>query len=348
MFFLKRSLYLIIYYVVVATFTCLSFSALLTSYASTEVIQNGLTKNALQFNIHTGAAGASSDLKNKHLIERLEQGSDSFVLYKDQDNYYAKSVYLHQAKLPFPLDHGPSPDSLPANQILLDRGLMNNTIVRDGQPYFYYQGQAYPVFDSFVWVNSYMHRNSNILITLDPEKPAYGPYSIDGISETDLNALLGQWMSEQPEAFSYSIEPAVAGFMDRFMLALRDQAFIVIVFGIALLLMMLSTLGTTMSWVQSKTDEIQARHLVGANAWQIRFWLLREYAVVLLLSFIIGNVLAWLIAKWGIFHELIREVTLLGSLLALLFCMIIGTLTALISTSRYDKRKRTRKKVVLP
>ncbi|GGN94037.1 ABC transporter permease [Saccharibacillus kuerlensis] len=348
MFFIKKSLYLIVYYIVVATFTCLAFSSLLTSYANTKVLQNGLSDNSLQFVINTGTAGAVSDLTNEQLIKQLEKNTDSFLLYKDEDNFFAKSVYLHNAELPFPMDSGQSLDTFQPNSIVLDRSLMNNTTVRDGKYYFSYQGRSYEVLDSFAWINKYMYRDSNLFVSLNLEKPAFGSYSIDGISESNLESLLSLWTAERPEAFSFSITPAVSGFMDRFVLTMRDQAFIIMVFGVALLLMMLSTLGTTLSWVQAKKDEIQARHLVGANAGQIRFWLLKEYWIVLLLSFFIGNGLAWLIAKWGVFHELIREVTLFGSLISFLFCLAIGTLTALISTSRYDKRKRIRKKVVLP
>lgn len=349
MYLIKRSLYLIIFYIAVALFTCLSFSSLITSYADTKVIQNGLTKNAVQLVIAPDSSGAVSSLTNEQFIERLKEKSKTFVLFKDEDNLYAKSTYLHHVKFPLlaDSDRSQSPELFPENHVILDDSLMTSTTVRNDKRLFLYQGRSYEVLDSFVWVNKYMYRDSNIFLSLDLERPAYGTFLIDGISESNLDHLLSKWHSERPEDFVYTVRPSVSGFLDRLILSLRDQAFIVMVFGICMLLMMISTLGTTLSWVQAKKDEIQARHLVGASSVQLRFWLLRQYSCILLFSFILGNILAWLIAKWGIFDSLIRDVTLFGSFVSLLFCFVIGILTALISTARYDKRMRTRKKGVL-
>lgn len=347
MFWIKRSLYLVIFYIAVALFTCLAFSAFLESYANTAVLQNGLTKDAMRVEILPGKAGAVSDLKNKELIEQFEQKSDWFVLYKDEDNPYGKATYLHHAKLPLLKDQADSPELLPKDHVILDESLLSSTTIRGDERFFLYQSRSYKVLDTFVRAQRYIHWDSNVFVSLDPARPAYGFYSIDGISKADLESLLGSWQAQRPEAFSYSVKPVISGVKDRLQIALQDQALVAMGFGVCMLLMMLSTLGTTLSWVQAKKDEIQARHLVGAYAAQIRFWLLREYWMVLLFSFAVGGILAWLVAKWGVFNTMIQEVTPLGSFVSLLFCFVIGTLTALIATVRYDRKSRGRKKVAL-
>ncbi|OWA35337.1 hypothetical protein B9G55_11845 [Saccharibacillus sp. O16] len=347
MFWIKRSLYLMIFYIAVALFTCLAFSAFLESYTNTAVLQDGLTKDAMRVEILPGHSGADSDLKNEEFIRQLEQKANSFVLYKDEDNPYGETLYLHHRKLPMLADQADSPERLPKDHAILDENLLSSTTIRGDKRFFLYQSHSYEVLDTFVRQDKSIHWDHNVFVSLDPARPAYGFYSIDGIPKSDLESLLGSWQAQRPEAFTYSVKPVISGIKDRLQIALQDQALVAMGFGVCMLLMMLSTLGTTLSWVQAKKDEIQARHLVGAYAAQIRFWLLRQYWMVLLLSFVIGSLLAWLIAKWGIFDTLIREVTLFGSFVSLLFCFVIGTLTALIATVRYDRKSRGRKKVAI-
>ncbi|KOY14202.1 ABC transporter permease [Paenibacillus xylanivorans] len=332
---IKRSIYIIIYYIAVGTFTTLSFSALLTSYANTQTLQNGLTQESIYFSIQ---AEHAPSVKVNQLLDELKKQSSSFLLYKDEGNSYAKSIYLHNYIFPMMTSSERQITSIPPGNVILDKSLLNNTVIHENDLFFLYNGKYYKVKDSFIWINKYINIDSKFFVALEQDQISSGQYSVDGINLTKLEVALNEL--NQKTSISYSIIPATQSYTERIRLALQDQAFIVIVFAVSLLLMLLSIFGTTVSWIQSRRDELRTRHLVGATASDLRKWLLKEYWPLLLFSFTIGCVLAWVIAKMEIFNAIIKEVSVWGSLLSFLFCLIIGTLTAIISIYRYGYKNR--------
>jgi len=332
--FVKRSLYLIIYYVVVTAFTCLSFSAFFASYTSTKVLQDGLTSESLKFSIMDEQAlenNSSAELTNQTLIQQIESNSNSFLLYKGKETSSVRNVYLNQFSLPLPMKNGQKVQKMPEHSIILDHDLLHSTFDQNGESYFSYRGQDYKVIGSFDKENKYIYRNSSLFVSFPLEESAIGEYTVEGVSRETLGTILNKITAEDP-SLSYSIRPMISGFKDRMILALRDQTFVAIVFGISIFLIVLSTLGTTLAWLQSKRDEIQARSLVGANQNDIRLWLIKEYLIVLAISFLIGNILAQWVVKSGSFYEIIPETTVTGSFFSLLFFFLIGTCTVLFST----------------
>jgi len=341
----KKSLYLIIYYIAVATFTALSFSTILTSYKNTQFLQDGLTQNSLYFSIQENS---NSGVSVGQVIEALEQHSNSFLIYKDLGNHYAKSIYLNQYSFPLKTLGEQPIDSIQPGQIILDQSLLNNAIIKDGTPQFLYNGKHYVILESFTWINKYINIDSRFFVALTQEESAIGNYSIDGVTQSNLKTALDQLSKNNP--ISYSIHSATQSFQERFQLVLQDQSFVMIIFAVALLLMTLSIFGTTISWIQSRKDELRIRHLVGATSTNLRMWLLKEYWILLSFSFVIGVFIAWLIVRWGMFSAIIQEVTLMGIFISFIFCSVLGTLTALLSTYRkfYNNWRNTKEEVLLP
>ncbi|MGE7093782.1 FtsX-like permease family protein [Lysinibacillus sp. NPDC048646] len=344
MTFFNRSIYIIIYLVAVSTFTCLAFSSILTSYENTKNLQNGLSENSIQVSIQSNMG--ETNLTNNDMLDKLVNASDSFLLYKELGTYYGKEIYLHNTIFPFETASNRKDINFFIDSIIIDQALLNNTITKNDTQYFLFKGKYYEVIDSFIKVKKDINQDSSFFTALNIQDSLIGNYVIDGIPKQTLENILNEFVATFNGDLTYSIDSLSLNFKDRISLVFKDQILIIFILLLTILLIVMNTIGTIIAWIDSRKDEIKTRYLVGASSFQIQFWLLKEYWLILISSFLIGTIAAIIVFNFGFLNYLIKEVNIYGIFISLCFCFFIGTLTAIISiTYHYTKKSSIRKDV---
>lgn len=326
---LKKSLYIIIYYITVAVFSCLAFSSLVVSFEKTNQLQDGLGIESLQVNIQEQEIDESSNsnFKTADLIESLKEISISpFIMYKDTGTPHGKEFYVHNSKLPLVKENA---ENIP-NTVYLDKSFEKNSIEKKNNHYFIYKSIPYKVVGIYEQQRKNINQNSVFLAAMDITANGLGMYYIDGIHPSDMNKVVEHL--ENREIFvDATIIPMKKTMKERITLVAKDQAVVLILLIVTLILIGMNTIGVTINWILSRNDEIYVRYLVGGTTRKINWWLLKEYWLILIFSFVIGFILAMMLLKIGIFKYVVSEIDRYGIGLAFVFCLIIGTLTKIIS-----------------
>ncbi|UTR16780.1 hypothetical protein MM221_09820 [Salipaludibacillus sp. LMS25] len=328
---LKKSLYIIAYYSLVATFSCLAFSSIIESYEKTAILPDGLSADSLRLEIHSDEQDEGKLATTAQLIDQLRaQSGQSFLLYKEVDKRFGKSFFLHEHELPIStVDWQKLSAEKPV--ALLDLSIKHHAIEREGKKYFSYKNKDYEVMDLFIPRESVIDFNRSFLISLDQTANILGVYDIDGLSASTVSQALTALQEDIP-SLMFDLHPLQPTFKERLTHVVQDQLIIIIMLSVTIIFIGMSTIGTTMAWIDSRRDEIYARYLVGARFRDVQWWLLKEYLLVLGGSFAIGAICAFLLISSDMFNKVVTLFDGRGLITALIFCLIIGTLTLLLAT----------------
>ncbi|MED3646644.1 FtsX-like permease family protein [Halalkalibacterium halodurans] len=327
---LKKSLYIIAYYIVVATFSCLAFSSLIDSYEQTATLPDGLSPDSLRITIYLEEADKELLTTDQFIEQLMSQGDQPFLLYKDVDMAYGKFFYLQQRDLPVSkVDWMQAYEDQPV--AVLDHAMKHNIIEKGEKKYFRYNNQDYEVIDLFTPKNHVMELERSFFISLDPTTNIAGVYNIDGLSPNTVNQALMSLQEEVP-ALLFEINPLQPTMKERIEYVLEDQFIVIIILIVTISFIGMSTIGITSAWIDSRRDEIFARYLVGARFKDIQWWLLREYLIVLTGSFTIGAICALLLVSVNAFDKVVTVFDGRGLMTSLAFCLTIGTSTLIIAS----------------
>lgn len=333
---IKRSIYIIIYYVTVAAFSCLSFSSLVVSFEKTGSLPDGLSSESLQITIQSSDEASISNVTTGSFIKTIKEMTNTpFVMHKDTGTPNGKEFYVYKKKLPL-VNYKPISNNTAI--IYLDTSLKNNSISMDGKNYFIYKNTTYEVVGTYKRQRKNINQNSAFFASMDVNAGITGSYYIDGISSEDMFRVMEKLRNDDT-SIEVGVVPMRQTLKERMTLVVKDQTVVIILLVITFFLIGISTIGTTMGWINSRKDEIYARYLVGGTFKNIQWWLLKDYWMILLVSFTIGLFISYIIIKINIFNYVVNEIDIYGILFAFIFCFILGTLTELIS-SLWDYRKK--------
>lgn len=327
---LKKSFYIIAYYMVVATFSCLAFSSLINSYERTAILPDGLSANSLRVTIQS----AEEEIEKRtagNLIEELESKSNRpFLLFKEVDMAYGKYFYLHQHDLPVStVDWDQVPKEQPV--AVLDKAMIHNVTEKNGKKYFRYNSRDYEVMDLFTPKEVMTELERSFFISLDPTINITGVYDIDGLSLNTVRQALISLQKDIP-SLHFEVNPLHPSMKERIDYVIEDQMVIVVMLLVTMIFIGMSTIGTTTAWIDSRRDEIYARYLVGARFKDIQWWLLKDYLFVLIGSFAAGAVIAFLLIAVNAFDKVVNAFDERGLMVAFVFCLFIGILTLVTAT----------------
>lgn len=324
---LKKSLYIIIYYLTVATFSCLAFSSLVVSFEETNQLQDGLSIESLQVYIQEFDESPDSNFKTVELIESMKENSeDSFIVYKDTGTPHGKEFYVHNSDLPLVKERV---ENTP-NTVYLDQSFENNSIEKDNNRFFIYKSTPYKVVGTYEQQRKSLNQNSAFLAAMDLHANGTGRYYIDGVKLSDMYKVIEQ-LEDRQIFVDATIVPMKKTIKERLTLVAKDQTIVLILLIVTFILIGMNTIGVTINWIHARNDEIYVRYLVGGTARKINWWLLKEYWLIVIVSFAVGFILALMIVKVGIFEYVVSKIDSYGIALAFVFCFIIGTLTKIIS-----------------
>lgn len=320
-----------------ATFTCLSFSALSESYDNTGILQNGLSEDSLIVSI--SAENGESTATTGSFLEVLGASeAQSFLVYKDIGSHYGIEFFLKNKTFPLPIQTDEK--NLSTNQpiIILDQSLLHNTVIRNGKAYFLYKNEQYEVMGNYQRKEKNVNQDSSFFATMDQEADSTGTYYIDGLSYQEVSNAFKK-LKQKDQTLDFAMFPLQINFQDRISLVVQDQAVIVILLVVTFFLIAINTISTTIAWLDARRDESYARFLVGATFNNVQWWLLKEYWLILAGSFAFGLIISYGIIKSGIFRYVVTNLNIYGVGLALLFCFVLGTLTEIISTFWKQRKK---------
>lgn len=331
----KKSIYIIIYYIAVAAFSCLAFSALLNSYKATGILQDGLGDESLQVSI-VSPSGESSMTTGQFVDELLAMNPSPFLLYKDNGSNYGVEYSIHNRELPFSVKTISRDEESPV--MILDEALLHNTATQNGDKIFLYKSKPYHVIATFDKQEKNINQDSSFYASLDKQADVTGTYYIDGLEAEEITKTLDTLVSGNTE-LNYQMLPLKKTVKERVALVIQDQALVVILLAATLFLIAINTIGTTLAWIHSRNDEIYARYLVGATFKNLQWWLLKDYWLIVAGSFAAGLAVSFIIVQSGVFNYVVNDLNIIGIAIALVFCLILGTMTEIISTL-WDYRKK--------
>lgn len=334
---IRKSLFIFIYYVTVATFSCLAFSSLIISYEKTGLLQDNLSINSIGVSIQSSNGPLAESVSTGTLIENLtSKTQEPFILYKDTGTPNGKEFYVFNQEFPIASTNNILHKDI--SIIYLNHSLEKNIIKENGKQYFFYKSKPYEVAGTFERVRKNINQDSAFFASLDMNANVTGVYYVDGVSLENMNQVL-KTLRNEDSSLDINMFPMKQTLKDRISLVVEDQVIVIILIMVAFLLIGFNTIGTTSAWISSRNDEIYARYLVGGTFRKVQWWLLKEYWLILVVSFLVGLLISFLILKANIFNYLINEIDIYGVLLAFLFCFSLGTITGYIS-SLWDQRKK--------
>jgi len=312
------------FYILTSVTISLCSAAITDSFELTSRLPNGLTDQSILIN--KPISDNSQDVTIGQFVSNVNKlGVHSFAIYK-QNTVWWSGAYLQNWENP--LFRTIQTVKLNADTALIDRSLSFNIQVKNGYDYFRLNNKDYQVLS--VFENSApesMQINMDCFTSMEAAEPLTGTIFIDGIELNDLQKVL-DYLFDDP-ADSIAFFPLKRNLTDRIRLLFRDQLTTMSALVLTLVLMMISSVALSLSWVDSKKSELFARFLVGAADRQLKYQLMGEYCFLVLTSSIVGVIFSVLITKSGLFNQIIRNINLLSCVLAVLIICFIGWLTIL-------------------
>jgi len=343
-FLLKKSIYLISYFIVISIFGCLSFSALASSFNQTENLSNGLNQDSLGLVVYSPYN--ETDILIEDLLTTLETSEDtSYLVYKDDGTNYGKKVYLHNKE--FPLISDLEKETFKGlDCAVIDNLLISNIIQENNKEYFLYNGKKYEVLGKFKGEMKNLNPDSLFFVSLNTQESLLGNYSIDGLSVNIISSTLEELkkIDSNLEFELYSLYPTLP---DRILLTIQDQLLIIILMVIVLILISINTIDNTLLWYDSRKEEIYARYLVGATNKNLHFWLIAEYLYIITGSFICGTIIAYLAWRTKILVYIVPSFNVIGIIFTFILCFLIGMATVFIIITNKGRNKSIVKKEMI-
>ena len=322
---LRKSTTVILFYLLISVTIGLCCGAITDSFELTSRLPNGLSDESIAFNIPV--SDNIHDVTIGQLVSGINQMDvQSFAIYK-QNTVWWSGVYLKNRSNP--LFCNTQTTELDSAYAFVDRSISFNIKVKSGHKYFRLDNKDYQVL--YVFENSApesMQINIDCFTSMDSAEPLTGRFNVDGIELNELKKALDNLLPKEMVA-SIALFPLKRNLTDRIRLLFRDQLTTMIVLVLTLLLMMISSVTLSLSWIDSKKSELFARFLVGASDRQLKYRLMREFCLLVLTSSILGVIVAVIITKSGLFNQIIRNINLLSSVITVMIIIVIGWLTIL-------------------
>jgi len=336
---LRKSKYLICFYVVIALFSTLSFSVFLSMFELSEPLHDGLSQESISVRIGLSEFDAQTSLTVGELLTALKATSGTeFLLYKNNgimDGPSARSFYLYNHDFPLEIDILQERNEH-IRSVMMDKMLLPNARYESGNYYFLYRGYEYQVIGTFQ--QAAVIGGADFFTEIDVETSILGVYAIDGLSTHDISEAVRTLQMRDSNLIAEFI-PLERTLTARMIIVLQASFFVIVAMILALIFIGLGTLTHTVSWLELRQNEINVRYLVGATTQNIQRWLLKEYFLIISGSFAIGCLLAFLIWQTDIFYQIMPNFHLLGIGFAFMLCLILGLLTEGISV-QLNGRKR--------
>lgn len=331
----KRSKYVMLFYLFVSITIGLCSAAISDSLEMTARLPNGLSDRSIALEIPVSEHVQTACVGQLVLmINQFEE--QAFAIYK-RNTVWWSGVYLQNWNNPLIGKSQTVP--LDSANAFVDHSISFNITHDNGNDFFRLDSIDYHVLG--VFENSApesMQINIDCFTSMKSSEPLNGSMYVDGIGLDDLRNALEKILPKEV-ADSIALTPMKRSLTDRFQLLLRDQFATMIVLMLTLLLVMISSVALSLSWIDSRRSELFARFLAGATDQQLKYQLVRDYCLLVLASSIPGLLAALLIIQSGLLDQIIRNFNLLSSAIALLLISVLGWLTIIITLSNRRKDK---------
>lgn len=295
------------------------------------------------------------------LIDYCKSREESFIIYKDFPISGGKAVYLSgDTSFKPEIMEGRSfinedfEKQMPVAIISDDEWLIDKCIIKNGkehllhenneyevigrfksQPYRQYMEEQsmdkyYPIYDASYFVNIAASFETNL------NAPLNGYYTIDAKekSEKFLEGFIALAVEINPDIQIDAVRQGtiIASDTQKFLRAMDYSRYLVIVFAITAFLILLNISGITNYWIEGRKKEISIRMLSGGKPSTIRNMMLRDYLIIITMSYGIGLLLSIiLINNLEIFSFIGGTIYPTAVISGYIGCLITGLISGFIS-----------------
>lgn len=334
---LRKSRYLICFYVMIALFSTLSFSVILSMYERAGRLHDGISQDGILVRLDSLYSDSDVTLTVNDFINALKDiNNTDFLLYQNI-GHEAQAFYLWDREFPLVVEWLQEENIGKMDLVIIDELLLPNARYEAGRHYLWYYGHDYQVIGTFQ--RDEIMGGTLFFFPIDEEAPLLGTYVIDGLS-IEVISVSVQQLQGIDSNLTVEFMPLERTFSDRMLIVVQVSFFVVVALVLALILIGFGTMTHTITWLELRRNEINVRYLVGATTRHIQRWLLKEYLFIISCSFVLGSAVAFLIWQTGLFHIIMPDFHLLGIGISFVLCLILGLLTEGIST-QLNGRKRS-------
>jgi len=338
---LRKSRYLISFYVMIALFSTLSFSVILSMYERAGRLHDGISQDGILVRLGSSYSDSDMTLTVDDFINVLKDiNNTDFLLYRNE-NHEAQAFYLWNRELPFMVEWLQVENIEKMNSVIIDELLLPNARYEAGHHYIWYHGHDYQIIGTFQ--RDEIMGGSLFFFPIDLENPLLGQYVIDGLSIEDISISVQQ-LQDVNSNLTVEFMSLEQTFFDRMLIVIQVSFFVFVALLLAIIFIGFGVMTHTIAWLELRRNEIDVRYLVGATTKHIQEWLLKEYVFIISCSFILGSIIAFLIWKIGLFDIIMPEFHLLGIGISFVLSLILGLLTKGISTQLNDRNKSVLRK----
>jgi len=323
---IRKSKYIFTFYLIASFIGTLVLSTLISSFIETGYLPDGLSQNSWRFQLQSD----SDAITRNELISLLIEKETPFLLYAGE-GLFGREFYIHEKE--FPIQFHKTSDTRQGKVAFLNTSLVPNVYSQDGNYIFFYQSNEFIVSGIFERGQRREHRDSQFLVSMDLSQPVPGTYIIDGLEEQDVIRFFNKLIELHPELI-IRYTPMQLSLSQRFNIFLQVQGPIILSLSLVLIYIICGTITHSFSWIASRKDEVFIRTLVGATRRDIKKWILFEYSFVLLLSYLFGFFVAFIVMQLGTFNGLFNQFTIYGAAVAFsMYLLLGGTTIALVNVT---------------
>ncbi|GEK30520.1 hypothetical protein KZO01_08290 [Kurthia zopfii] len=327
----KKSLYLFIYYIIFVVFVCLVFSSLAASFENSGKLEDGLTEQSFQMVV---SQDEGESVRVKTWLDFIREKESSFILMKRDSSYVSKEIFLQN--YPFRLASEKRIEHLPDQSAFIDQDVQQNSMNRSDGKVIHAFGKDYIVYGTFNNPNDSLRMNSTIYYSMNEQNVFEGEFLIDGIAEKKLRQFVHDFQKHYAH-LNIELTANQLSIVERITFVFKEQMILLVVLMLTLILIVINTIATIITWIESRKEEIQIRYLVGGSSKGIQWDLLKDYWLIVSCSFLVGTLIAYAIYQLGLFDILIQSFRLDAVVYSFIFCFVLGTSIAYPSIRYYDQ-----------
>ncbi|MBZ4666577.1 MAG: hypothetical protein JG770_1830 [Mahella sp.] len=341
---------LIAVFAAVAAMVALCFTTVAQFYIMETVDPDFLSDNSVKVEIYQINDGEPL-VQTKDLLEYFSLQGGSLIVYRSYPIANGKAVFLSG-------DTGFKPNIIEGRSFstddfeqqaavaLIDAGIRDRCIERDGELYFLHEGNEYKVVGIYkaptvrqygVWGDTsgaLYYVNMAAAIGKNLDTPLNGVYFIDAKEKSmDYFDGLAAYAKKINPEINMRAEVNSASTSQNLIQSIRETQVLIIAFALTIILVLLNVFSTTYYWLEGRYKELAVRIMSGAGTPSLRRMLLRDYLLIVTIGYGIGLALAIIIIQAGLFPFIGESVYMSAVVVGYLLCLAVGIVTGSIALS---------------
>lgn len=338
-YLLSKSKQLIVVTISIGLLIILCLSNLVEAFKMVGIPANGLTNNYFVFSIGEYRDKITKgNIRLSDMLIFLKNQRSEVVLLKESDsNIFGVYAVNHKFEPNIISGRTFSKDDFEkkTNTIIIYEGLKDKCVEKDGKKYFQYDANYFEVIGVFKPSSNTVNKDALAYYNLSSEKLEskniiYDNY-IFGQFQIDAGRRTAEIVRKLDDYCTVKITRSTIdnGFVEKLQKTISAQGLALFPIILIIFMILLNSINISSNWIENRKREIFVRRLVGATNKKISIMLLKDFFLIITLSYILVLLLAIIVSR----VDLIILLNFKFSMETVVFSYFTVILTGLISAS---------------